>query len=384
LTEKHKIVVIPGDGVGKEAIPEAVKVLKATEEVVTGLNMEFINFPAGGEYYLETGKEWPDEAFPTVKEEADAILFGAIGWITPSYELVRRIDGVLAGAGVIFGLRFGLDLYKNVRPVKLYPGVASVLVDKGAEDIDMVIVRENTEGLYQPIRGVLTRGEVEELAVDVRTITRKGAERIVKSAFELCKRRRKGTPKDGKLRVSCVDKSNVLRGCAFFRSIYNEVATNYPYIERDYAYVDAFCQWMIRSPEFYDVVVTTNMFGDIVTDLGAAMQGGMGMAPAGNIGDRYAMFEPIHGSSPLHAGKGEANPMASILAAKMMLEWLGEKHREKAFVNAATKIEKAVTEVLKKGEIRTYDLCRGRYSHVTPSSTAKVGDAVANTVRALE
>lgn len=376
MRKRYKIVVIPGDGIGMEVIPEAVKVLRAAQERVGGPDLEFVEFPAGGKYYLETGEEWPPEAFPTIKKEAHAVLFGAVGWNTPAGDPVRRKDGQLAGAGVVFGMRFGLDLYANVRPVRLYEGVPSVLADKGPREVDLVIVRENTEGLYQPIRGVLQRAGIEEMAVDVRVITRKGAERVIKYAFELSRRRQKGSPMDQKKRVTCVDKSNVLRGCQLFRAIYDQVAEGYPDVMKDYAYIDSFCQWLIRSPEWYDVAVTTNMFGDITTDLGAAIAGGMGIAASGNIGDEYAMFEPIHGSAPKHAGKREANPLGAILAAKMMMDWLGHKHDDSDCRSMGEQIERAVGVTLRDGDVRTYDLCRGPYSKVTPSSTDVVGNAV--------
>src|SRR5439155_1230176 len=238
---------------------------------------------------------------------------------------VSRSDRVLAGGGVVFGLRFGLDLYANVRPTKLYPNVRHKIHDGfklvwEPGKVDFVIVRENTEGLYTPTRGFLDRGGVKELAVDSRVITRKGAERVIRFAFEVSKQR-KGAPSDGKRRVTCVDKSNVTAGCKLFRQVYDEVAARYPTIQRDYAYIDAFQQWLIRSPEVYDVAVTSNLFGDIATDLAAVLQGGMGMAAGGNIGDQHGMFEPIHGSAPKHAGKDEVNPTAMILAVQMMLDW---------------------------------------------------------------
>lgn len=381
MGRNYRIVVLPGDGIGREVVPEALKTLKAVEEVSSGLNLEFLEFPAGAEYYSRTGEEWPKEAFKTIKEEADAVLLGAVGWNTPTGEAIQLKDGRFAGAGVLFGLRFGLDLYANIRPVKLYQGLPSVIADKGPKDIDMVIVRENTEGFYQPIRGYLARGGVEEMAIDSRVITRKGSERIIRHAFQLSRFRGKGAPKDGRLKVTCVDKSNVLLGCVLFRKVYDMVAGDYPDVNRDYAYIDAFCQWLVRSPEWFDVAVTTNMFGDISTDLGAAVAGGMGIAPAGNIGDEHAMFEPIHGSAPRHAGKNVANPLATILASKMMLEWLGRKHGDDACARGAEKIEESVMKLLSEGRTRTYDLCRGPYANVKPSSTKAVGDAVAKLIK---
>src|SRR3990172_10202946 len=287
----YKLVLLPGDGTGPEVLREAMKVLDAVEETF-GVAFDKVPYPVGGEHYLRTGKEWPDGAFETCKA-ADAILLGAVGH--PDAVLP---NGELAGIGVLFGLRFGLDLYANVRPTKLYAHIPHKVHDGfkqvwDAGKVDFVIVRENTEGLYTPTRGFLTRGGVDELAVDSRVITRKGAQRVARFAFELAKTR-EGAPADGTHRVTCVDKSNVTAGCKLFRRIYDEVAPPYPGVERDYAYIDAFCQWIIRAPEFYDVAVTSNMFGDIATDLAAVLQGGMGMAAGGNIGDAHAMFEPIH------------------------------------------------------------------------------------------
>jgi len=349
----YKLVLLAGDGVGPEVMREGVKVLKAVETAY-GLEFDLSPYPCGGQHFLETGEEWPDGSFEACKA-ADAVLLGAVG--LPGAFLP---SGEIAGIGVVFGLRFGLDLYANVRPTKLYANVRH-RVHGGFKQVwepgkvDFVIVRENTEGLYTPIRGFLDRGGVRELAVDSRVITRKGAERVIRFAFELSKLR-KGAPVDGTRRVTCVDKSNVTAGCKLFRSVYDEVAAGYPGIQRDYAYIDAFQQWLIRTPEIYDVAVTSNLFGDISTDLAAVLQGGMGMAAGGNIGEAHAMFEPIHGSAPKHAGKDEVNPIAMILATQMMLDWLGRKNAVKALLEASFGVERAVETVLKAGRALTYDL----------------------------
>lgn len=349
----YKVVLLPGDGVGPEVMREAVKVLKVVQDRF-GVAFDEIPYPCGGRHYLETGEEWPDGAFESCKS-ADAILLGAVG--LPGATLP---NGDIAGAGVVFGLRFGLDLYANVRPTKLYPNVRHKIHNGFKQvwepgKVDFVIVRENTEGLYAPTRGVLSRGGVDELAVDSRIITRKGAERVCRYAFELSKRRN-GAPSDGTRRVTCVDKSNVTAGCKLFRRVFDEVAAGYPGVTRDYAYIDAFQQWLLRSPETYDVAVTSNVFGDIATDLAAVLQGGMGMAAGGNIGDAHGMFEPIHGSAPKHAGKDEVNPIAMILAVQMLLEWLGRTKGVKALHEAASAVEKGVEDVLKSGRTLTYDL----------------------------
>ncbi|MFQ5919029.1 MAG: isocitrate/isopropylmalate dehydrogenase family protein [Thermoplasmata archaeon] len=368
-----KIVVLAGDGIGPEVIREAIKVLKAVENAY-GLDFELVPYPAGGKHYLETGEEWPDGAFESSRR-ADAILLGAVGY--PGAELP---DGNIAGAGVVFGLRFGLDLYANVRPAKLYPKVKHRVHARfrkiwDAEKVDFVIIRENTEGLYPPIRGVLERGGVQELAVDNRVTTRKGAERVIRFAFEKSLRR-EGAPEDKKRRVTCVDKSNVMDGDRLFRRIYDEVAEEYPGVERDYAYVDAFMQWMIRTPEAYDVAVMSNMFGDIATDLASVLQGGMGLAAGGNVGDEHAMFEPIHGSAPKHEGKDRANPVAAILAVQMMLDWLGERKSNPALSQASDTVEAAVEAVLQEGKYLTRDL-GGK------AKGSQVGDALAQQVTAL-
>jgi 3-isopropylmalate dehydrogenase len=348
-----KVVLLAGDGVGPEVMRETVKILKAAEAAY-GLSFELIPYPCGGQHYLETGEEWPDGAFESCKA-ADAILLGAVG--LPEAVLP---NGEIAGVGVVFGLRFGLDLYANVRPTKLYPNVRHKIHAEFKQvwepgKVDFVIVRENTEGLYTPARGFLDRGGVKELAIDNRVITRKGAERVIRFAFEIAKRR-KGAPADGTRKVTCVDKSNVTAGCKLFRAVYNEVADGYPDIVRDYAYIDAFQQWLVRSPEAYDVAVTSNMFGDIATDLAAVLQGGMGMAAGGNIGDAHAMFEPIHGSAPKHAGKDEVNPIAMILATQMMLDWLARRKKDKGLREASQAIESAVERTLAEGKWLTYDL----------------------------
>ncbi|MEE8198166.1 MAG: isocitrate/isopropylmalate dehydrogenase family protein [Thermoplasmata archaeon] len=369
----YKIVVLAGDGIGPEVIREAIKVLKATEDAF-GLEFDLVPYPAGGKHYMETGEEWPDGAFESSRN-ADAILLGAVG-----YPGAILPDGNLAGAGVVFGLRFGLDLYANVRPAKLYPKVKHKVHNRfrkiwDADKVDFVIVRENTEGLYPPIRGVLERGGIQELAIDNRVITRKGAERVIRFAFEESLKRQ-GAPKDGKRRVTCVDKSNVMDGDRLFRKIYDELAEEYPTVERDYAFVDAFMQWMIRTPEAYDVAVMSNMFGDIATDLASVLQGGMGLAAGGNVGDEHAMFEPIHGSAPKYEGKDRANPTAAVLAVQMMLRWLGEKKSNPVLEEAAATIEMAVEAVLQEGKFLTQDL-GGK------AKTSQTGDALADRVTSL-
>jgi 3-isopropylmalate dehydrogenase len=363
----YKIALLGGDGTGPEVIDVAKKViLEATNPF--NIDLEFIEIPCGAKYYKKTGEPWPENSFQICKDEADAILLGAIGW--PD---IRLPDGSTIGSKVIFGLRFGLDLYANIRPTRLYPNVKHHISGElrsvwKPENVDFVIIRENTEGCYTPVRGDLTRGEIRETAIDGRVITRKGAERVIKFAFELAKRR-KGAPRDGKKKVTCVDKSNVMRGCMLFREVYDEVAEKYPGIEKDYAYIDAFTQWLVRKPECYDVAVMPNLFGDIATDLASTLQGGMGMAASGNVGDNHGMFEPVHGSSPKYAGKDLVNPIAAVLSGHMMLYWLGTKKHDNGLIEAGRAMEKGVAEVLKEGRILTYDLGGN-------SKCSEVGEAI--------
>ncbi len=367
--KNFKITVLPGDGIGKEVMREGIKVLQKVEGL-TNYNFELTEYDCGGEYFLKTGKEWEEDAY-TNCQSADSILLGAVGW--PGAILPNRN---IAGAGVIFGLRFGLDLYANVRPTKLFEGIHHKVHNKSKQVwepglVDLITVRENTEGLYTPTRGKLSRGGVDEVAIDTRVITNKGARRVIKYAFELSKRRQKGSPGDGKKRVTCVDKSNVLDGCRLFRSIYDEVAVEFPEIEKDYAYIDAYTQWLVRNPEWFDVVVTTNMLGDIASDLSSVLAGSLGMAPSGNIGDRHAFFEPVHGSAPKHAGKNKVNPMAMIFSVSMMLDHLSNKFDEPDLLVASKKVDKAIETVIKDHKILTYDLGG-------TSSTEQVGTEISS------
>ena len=368
----YAIAVFAGDGTGPEVVREGEKVLAALAEGGPA-PWHLTAYPGGGQYYLATGREWEPEA-ETAAASADAVLLGAVGW--PGATLP---NGDLAGRALVLGLREKLDLFANVRPCRLYPGVLHRISGNYREvwspkNVDMFIVRENTEGLYTPARGRLTRARETEVALDTRVITRKGAERVIRYAFELARHRAHGAPEDGKRRVTCVDKSNVLEGCRFFRETYDRVAAEYPEIERDYAYVDAFTQWLVRNPEHYDVVVATNMMGDIITDLAAVLQGGMGFAAGANVGTEHGMFEPVHGSAPKHAGKNQVNPFATFLAVHEMLRWLGERHRDARLLDSAGRLERAVMTTLASGTARTYD-------QGGTVSTSAAGDRVADAVR---
>ncbi|MCI4364026.1 MAG: isocitrate/isopropylmalate dehydrogenase family protein [Thermoplasmata archaeon] len=367
-----RLVFLPGDGTGPEVVREAHKVLDALAEG-DAHPWSIEEYPGGAKYYQEHGKEWEPES-EAAAMSADAVLLGAVGW--PGINLP---NGDIAGAALVLGLRRKLDLYANVRPCRLYPGVLHRISGEfrpvwSPDKVDLVIVRENTEGLYTPVHGRLERGGETEVAVDTRLITRKGAERVVRYAFELSQRRGRGAPEDKARRVTCVDKSNVLAGCQFFRETYDRVAAAFPDVARDYAYVDAFTQWIIRNPEHYDVVVSSNMMGDIISDLASVLQGGMGFAAGGNIGDGHAMFEPVHGSSPKHAGKNVVNPMATFFALEMLLRYLGQRRGDARFVRQADRIERALAQVLADGSARTYD----QGGTVT---TSGAGDRVASVIR---
>ncbi|MFX1561133.1 MAG: isocitrate/isopropylmalate dehydrogenase family protein [Promethearchaeota archaeon] len=370
----YKIAVLPGDGIGREVIPEARRILENAMKKVDDFGLEIHEFECGGEHYLKTRREWSEEAEEFTKNKADAILLGGIGAKGPDGKTVQRPDGNLAGYSVVIGLRQELDLYANVRPVKLYDGVPTPLADKGPKDIDMIIVRENTEGLYIPARGRISESD-RDFAFDLRMITAKGSERVARFAFDLAKERN-GAPIDRVKRVTCVDKSNLLAGCQLFRESFDKVGRDFTDVAKDYAYVDAWTLLAVRQPEYYDVVVAPNAFGDIISDLGGAIQGGLGVAPSGNIGESHAVFEPVHGSAPDIAGTGQANPVAAILSSAMMLEWLGKKFNDSAPVGIAKGIRNSVEAVLREGKIRTPDICLGKWSQVEPSSTQQVTNEI--------
>ncbi len=382
----YRVIVLPGDGIGPEVMAEGLRVARAVAGPL-GISLEFREIPCGGQYYLAHGRvsDWPEGSFEACRD-ADLILLGAVGWPSPDgHGPTLMANGFMAGHSAVLGNRTRLDLYANVRPVKLYPGVHHRI--HGAKRavwepgrVDMVIVRENTEGLYSPTGGVLAPGGRGQVAIDTRVITRTGCERVIRKAFEICRRRGRGAPADGRKRVTAIVKDNVLHGCRLFAEIFFEVGREYPEIEKETAIVDAFTQWLITRPEGYDVCVTTNMFGDIVTDLASVLQGGMGLAAGCNIGDRHGMFEPIHGSAPKYTGQDRANPMAMILATKEGLAWLGDRKKDAALLAAAEAIEEAVTRVLRRGEPLTYDIvAEGR----APAPCSEVGRAVAEEAASL-
>lgn len=290
-------------------------------------------------------------------------------------------DGKMAGWSPVIGNRIKLDLYANVRPVKLYPGVRTRISGTPTaiwkpENVDMVFIRENTEDLYCGMGGVLAPGGRDLLATDTRVITRAASERVIRLAFELA-RKRDGAPKDGKKRVTAIVKNNVLEGCRLFARVFAEIGAEYPDVEKDVAIVDALTQWLITQPEHYDVLVTTNMFGDIVTDLASVLQGGMGMAVGCNVGDGHAMFEPIHGSAPKEAGQDKLNPMAMILATGEALRWLASEKEAPELARAGDAVEEAVRRVCANGRPLTFDLVgeadAARSSEVTQAILAELG-----------
>lgn len=379
---KYHIVLLPGDGTGVEVADKAKRVLDLIAKK-TNTELAIEEIPCGGQYFLAHGKDWPDGAEQRCSA-ADVILLGAVGWPSPSGGgPVTMPDGRMAGWSPVIGNRTRLDLYANVRPVRLYQGVKHRISSKHKEvwepgQVDMVILRENTEGLYAGMGGILAPGGVAEVATDTRVISRRASERIIRLAFETSMKR-KGAPKDGRKRVTCVVKNNVLHGCRFFQQVFDEIGRQYPDVEKDIAIVDAFTQWLIGQPEYYDVVVTTNMFGDIITDLASVLQGGMGMAVGCNIGDEHAMFEPIHGSAPKHAGQDRVNPMAMILATGEAMIWLGQRKKDQVLEKAGSAVEQAVREVLRKGSTLTYDLV----GDGSAASMSRVTDAILTELGAL-
>jgi len=356
--KNYRIAVLPGDGVGPEILTEGLKVIRAA----LGNRIsccEFVEYEIGAARYKRTGLACPPETI-TGCRSSDAIYFGCVG--LPE---VRKEDGSEVQAGYTY--RIDLDLYANIRPVKLYAGVESPLKNKRAGEIDYLILRENTEGLYTWGKGAFR--VQDEVAVNPMIISRTGTERIVRKAFELA-RKRQGAPGDGKRRVTCVDKANVVEALAFFRKVFEQVGREYPDVERESVYADAMTVYMLRQPEHYDVVVTENMFGDILSDLGSGTVGGLGMAPSAEVGGRHGLFQPIHGSAPDIAGKGIANPVAAILSAAMMFQWLGEKHEDPGASAVGEKIHRAVEDILAGEKFRTPDL-GGK------STTREMGDAIA-------
>jgi 3-isopropylmalate dehydrogenase len=329
VTTRKRIAIVPGDGIGQEVIPQAVKVMQATRAPV-----EMTTFDWGADRYLRDGTTVPPDGFADLQRDFDAILVGAFG--------DPRVKTNIHAKEILLGMRFRMDLYANVRPVFLLDAALCPLKGMEPKDIDFVVIRENTEGVYGDLGGVFKQGTADEVAIQEDVNTRKGVERVIRFAFEYAKKNKKrdGSPRN---RVLMCDKSNAMTHAgSLWQRTFKEVAGQFPQIEMSHMYVDALCMQMVRDPRQFDVIVTNNMFGDIITDLAAGLQGGLGMAASGNIHPgKTSMFEPVHGSAPPMAGKNLANPLGAILTAAMMLAHLGFSHE-------AEKIERAVLEALRR------------------------------------
>lgn len=375
--QSYSIVALPGDGIGPEVLAQALRVLRAAGELFQ-IDFQIEEIPCGGHYYAEHEIEWPEGSFEKC-EAADAVLLGAVGHEVDGKTVFTKPakpypEPQLAGFAQVILNRQKLDLYANVRPVKLYPGVKHKIHGELKQvwepgKVDYVVIRENTEDAYTGETSDIDGGRVTPIR-----ITRRATERVVRYAFNLALRRNK------QKKVTCVEKSNIVGAHRFFREVFREVGqSEFPDITLDYAYVDAFCQWQIRNPEWYDVVVAPNLAGDIISDNGATTAGGLGLAVGGNIGDEHAMFEPIHGSAPKHAGKDKANPLAAVLSMQMMLDWLGNRHDDERLLRASAKVEAAVAELLSEGKTLTYDLIGDEKA----SRCSEVGAAVEAKLRKL-
>jgi 3-isopropylmalate dehydrogenase len=360
MGKSYKIAVIPGDGTGPEVTVEAVKVLKTAADKF-GFKVELTEFDFGGERYKRTGETLPDSAVEDLRK-FDSILLGAIGHPDVKPGILEK--------GILLKARFELDQYINLRPVRLYPGVLCPLKDKGPKEIDYVVVRENTGDLYTGTGGFTMKGTPQEVAVQSAVYTRFQVDRCLRYAFEYAKKygkKARGAGKENTLALC--GKTNVLTYVydLWERAFHEMGQKEYPDIRRDYYHVDATCMWMVKNPEWFDVIVTGNMFGDIITDLGAITQGGMGIAAGGNINpDGVSMFEPIGGSAPKYTGKGVINPLAAICAMQMMLQTLGEE-------KAAVQVEEAVKYI-------TGNKLKSMQAGNMGYSTSEVGDLVANTL----
>lgn len=339
----YDIVTIDGDGIGPEVCQSAITVLREA----CGSRLRFTAAEGGAGHYVKTGAVLPADTFAACRD-AHAILHGAAGLPGITYP-----DGTEVGNDLHLRLRFQLDLYANVRPIRLLRGVTSPLSGWTPGQIDYVIVRENTEGLYASRgAGVNLRGEV---CTDTLVVTRKGVERVARFSFELARRRR-GAPRDGQRRVTVCDKANILKSYAFFRAVCTEVSASYPDVAIDYAYADAITVHMLKKPDFYDVIVAENMFGDIISDLGAGTVGGLGIAASAEVGDTHGLFQGAHGSAPDIAGQDLASPLATILSGAMMLHWLADRHGDAALRAAAARVDRAVEAVLAQGKTVPRDL----------------------------
>lgn len=346
---KHmfKIAVLPGDGIGTEIVGACIEVLNGLFANQAKFGLTYVHGSGGAQHYADTGIALPDSTMRTC-EDADAILFGSMG-----LPHIRYPDGTEVNPQL--GLRKDLDLYAGVRPIRAIPGVPSVLADPRAKQIDFVLIREQSEGLfYGRLYPENQPPANDDQAFDLGRISRKGSERLFDFAFRLARQRRAADPVKG--RVTCVDKANVLNSMAFFNKIYWERAKLNPDIVADHCYVDAMALNMLKQPWDYDVIPTENQFGDILSDLAAGLIGGLGMSPSGDIGDKYGLFQPSHGTAPDIAGQGKANPTATILSAAMMLDWLGEKHGMTESSAEAARLRHAVDMAFASGNLHSCEL----------------------------
>lgn len=347
MAREYQIAVIAGDGIGPEVVREGLRVLDRIA-TLEGFHVRTTPYPFGAEHFLSTREIFPEAAFEEIKRH-DAILLGAIG--------DPRIEVGLLEFGIIAKLRFELDLFVNLRPVKLYAEHLCPLKDVTPEQVDFIVVRENTEDAYAGMRGFFKKGTPDEIATQEIIFTRKGVERVIRYAFELARKRGRAQ------KLTLIDKANAVRAMDLWTRTFAEVGAEYPDIARAHNYIDAACMYVVREPGQYDTVVTSNMFGDIFTDLSAMIQGGLGVAASGNIHPgKVSLFEPIHGSAPKYAGKNVANPIATIMAIQMMLDYLGE-------TKGALRIEEAVANLLRSKRLPSLGTDSGH-------STTQIGDMV--------
>ncbi len=347
----YKIGVIGGDGIGPEVVVEGLKVLRVAAEKY-GFDFVTKDYPWGAEHYLATGETHPDSAYSEYRE-MDALLLGAIG--------DPRIEVGLLERSIIAGIRFKMDLFVNLRPIKCPSDDICPIKGKKASDVDMLVIRENTEGAYCQVGGIFKKDSPQEIAIAEMIYTRHGVERVIRYAFEAARTR-------PRKQLTLVDKANAIRPQDIWTRVFAAVAKEYPDIKTDHAYIDAACMWMIKNPEAFDTVVTTNLFGDIITDLGAVLQGGMGVAASGNIHPgKTSMFEPIHGSAPKYKGQNKANPIATVAAVAMLLDHVGEP-------TAARAIDGAISHLISSGRISDLSSSSGL-------KTDEIGDMICGAVK---
>jgi tartrate dehydrogenase/decarboxylase/D-malate dehydrogenase len=355
----YDIAIIPGDGVGQEVADEAIKILQTAAQKY-GFSTRTESFDWSCNYYLKHGKMMPDDALQTLKD-FDAMFLGCVGDINKVPDHISLV--------LILSIRKGFDQYVNLRPIKLYPGIDTPIKGATPESVDMVVVRENTEGEYSGTGGFFKLGTPDAVATQTAIFSQKGCERVMRYAFDLARKRKKLGESPAGMVTNCT-KSNALNySMVFWDKVYHQVARDYADIKTDMALVDALTMWMVKNPEYFDVIVASNLFGDIITDLGAMLQGGMGLAAGGNINPekKYpSMFEPIHGSAPKYTGKGVVNPVASIESIRMMMDHLGE-------TQASQDIETSLSRVLNDGKIKTRDM-GGKHA------TSEMGDAIRDAI----